>query len=237
MTIDKHPFPHKIVRSFFPDSIYRAAHAAFPELDERTQGRAGRDLFAGDEAYDTVVNSLNWKPVHDLLTSEDFVESILQEFSPFMAEHGCKVRAEECYLQPFFESRSHLQQPTLDPRADKAGLFVRMDFQAAGSGYRRDAHCDHRRRLVSAILFFCDADEQHMTGGDFVLHAVTNAQLIRDRTPVVKREAAKTVRPQHNSAIFFLCCSTSFHEATLLENLKGQRRWLYYSISSRSDVW
>ena len=227
MDIQLHPFPHAIVENIFPDEVYRRACDEFPVLEARAGGRAGRDLFADDEGYAKVVGSIPWKTIHERLTGSVFVDKLLLGFRRALIEHGCKVSANDYQLSTFIEPRALLQSPVIDPDADPDTLFVRMDFQEAGPGYFRNVHCDHRRRVVSGIIFFCDAEAQVMDGGQFVLYGQSGE--------VTKPEVF--VDPRHNRAVFFLCCNTSFHEAALLKSCRGSRRWLYYSVSSKVDVW
>ncbi len=237
MQIDLQPFPYTVVHDVFSQSIYQAALSDFPVLNKRTDGRTGKDLFMDDEGYTDVIQSSAWRPVYDLLTSESFVQQTLLAFGPAMAQHGCKVDAKDCYLTPFTETRQDLHKEQLDSSMEKEAMFVRMDFQAAGPGYNKGAHCDHRRRLVSALIYFCDSNDQSMVGGDLVCLKPSNSNLPPQRQFPKGLTPAQVIKPQHNRGVFFLCCNSSFHEVTPLKRISGERRWLYYSISSQHDIW
>jgi hypothetical protein len=230
VTIDvrRHPSPHVVLDQLFPEELYRRACGAFPALDARADGRAGRDLLPGDPGYDVTVAQIPWSDVCGYLASPAFVGTLLEGFRPTMTEHRCLVDLDSYRLTPFVEPRALLQSPTLDlGDDDQNSLFTRIDFQESGPGYRRGIHCDHRRRIISGIVFFSDAIAQAMKGGEFVLHGPVGHE----------HPATISVAPRHNRAVFFLSSATSFHEAAQLESCRGTRRWLYYAISSKADVW
>ena len=55
-------------------------------------------------------------------------------------------------------------------------LAVRMDFGQAGIGYSKAVHCDRPNRLITMIVYFCDADELGSVGGDLMIHELKNRE-------------------------------------------------------------
>ena len=43
--------------------------------------------------------------------------------------------------------------------------------------------------------------------------------------------------PRHNTGVIFLNSNRGFHGPRGIRRLAGRRRWLYFTISSRVDVW
>lgn len=110
------------------------------------------------------------------------------------------------------------------PAAPPGDLFVRMDIQQARVGYSKPPHLDHRRRVVSMLLYFCDQDECGMKGGELVLHKP-------DGTPV------KTIEPRHNRAVIWPQVRTSYHSVNEITATDSPRNFLYVTVSSRVPVW
>jgi len=65
------------------------------------------------------------------------------------------------------KERRHILKPKYQPHE----LWVRMDIHQGQLGYFRKAHVDHRRRLISMLIYLGDADECGIVGGDLVLHS------------------------------------------------------------------
>jgi hypothetical protein len=61
---------------------------------------------------------------------------------------------------------SPLDQP-LAAAGDPNDVFTRLDFQSKGAGqYREFVHLDWARRVIGGILFFSDAGEEGLVGGE-----------------------------------------------------------------------
>ena len=42
---------------------------------------------------------------------------------------------------------------------------------------------------------------------------------------------------KHNTGVLFLNSNKGFHGPTPIKSSVGMRKWIYYSISSRRDIW
>jgi hypothetical protein len=227
------PAPHVYVRQLVDPALYRQAR--FPELERPPGGRIGRDLYPSDPEFAGIVRTNGWEPIYTLLTSEGFVRHVLGFFADDLLARGCPVTADNWHLDPHFETRKETESRDLGLSEPATALFTRFDFQAAGRGYVKPPHVDWPRRIVGGVIFCCDAQEEGLEGGEFGFYTDDDP----DSPPRVCRKPAckRTYVPRHNTAVFFLNGNDGFHGPTPITRLSGQRRWIYYSISSRRDVW
>jgi hypothetical protein len=226
------PTPHIVLDPLIDEATYRKAR--FPDMPPRAMGRIGRDLYLGEEGYDALVASPGWAEIRARFTSEAFVREVLRTFAADMRRHRCLIDPESFSLEQYPESRAETERTPLSTDYPPSKLFNRFDFQATDASYDKGVHVDWPRRVVGGVLFFCDADEQEMEGGSFGLYVDEGFR--NDRRPH-KPRLAKAFRPRHNTGVLFLNCNTGFHGPTPIKRIKGLRQWIYYSISSRRDVW
>ena len=176
-----------------------------------------------------------WRALLDELRSEAFVRGVLQAFAADMRREECLVDPDRARLVPFTESRQEKERAVLAADADPNEIFTRIDFQSkAEGGYREFVHLDWARRLIGGILFFSDADEEGLEGGELALYrdrGFRNDRWCHDPELVAK------FRPKANRGVIFLNWNGAFHGPRAITKLRGRRRWLYYTISSRADVW
>lgn len=123
----------------------------------------------------------------------------------------------------------------------KNELFVRLDLAQAGVGCGKRVHCDRSNRLISMIVYFCDAQETAMEGGELLIHEHKQKRpySMYERHP--KPESTNIIQrlsPKENLGLFFLCCNNSYHSATDVKSQTGYRNFIYVSISSRApSIW
>ena len=225
------PHPHLVIEEIVAPSLYRSMR--FP--DERLTPGANWGLTSSDSGYAEVLNDPYWKALHDMLRGEAFVSTILHAFGDEMRRAGCLVDPDRARLTSFTESRIDKEQDTLVTEGDPNQIFTRLDFQSKGAGaYREFVHLDWARRVIGGILFFSDADEEGLVGGETALYrdrAFRNDRWCHDP------ELVAMFRPAHNTGVIFLNSNAGFHGPRAITALRGRRRWLYYTISSRLDVW
>ena len=225
------PHPHLVVEQLAAPDAYAAL--TFP--DDLVAPDAPWGITPGDPAYADVLRDPGWRALHDELRGERFVGSVLAAFDDDMRAAGCLVDAERARLTDFEESRADKERAVLDAAADPDEVFTRLDFQSKGFGaYREFVHLDWARRIVGGILFFSDADEEGLEGGELALY--------RDREYGDDRwchdpELTAQFAPRHNTGVIFLNSNRGFHGPRGIRRLAGRRRWLYFTISSRVDVW
>lgn len=217
------PFPHILADDWLEPDLYRALKASFPDCPPAS-GPTGFTLFGGDPAYDRLIaEDRNWGLFVRRFHSQAFIDHVLASFAEIF--HGeAKLDLSRARYVPYLEGREEkelmqLQETALAPD----DLWVRVDIMQGRKGYYRDPHVDHRRRALSMLIYFCDADEAGMKGGDLVLHG-------RDG------EAVK-VRPRHNRMVMFPCAAGSIHSVTPIRRQSAPRNFVQVIVSSVADLW
>jgi hypothetical protein len=230
----KSPSPHLVITDVIDPALYNAL--SFPDIPRRPgAGRIGRDIYPGEPEWDRLVKDGVWEQVHKELTSKDFIFKILENFADDIKERRCGIDLDKVYLEDFTETREQMRQSPLSTSYDPNSLFVRFDFQASdGTHGLRTPHVDHLRRIVGGVIFFSDAAEEGIEGGDFAFWA--DRKFRNDRI-CHEPEFAASYPIKHNTAYLFLNSNDAFHGPLPITKITGQRKWLYYSISSRRDIW
>ena len=227
------PSPHLFLRNLINPMVYRSAR--FPVLEQRPLGRTGRDLYMSDPDFAEVCRSHGWDALRQLVTGKTFVRDVIARFADAMRDRGCLVDPDDWSLAPYAETREETESADLGSDQPLNELFVRFDFQAAEAAYAKPPHVDWPRRLVGGVLFCCDAAEQGLEGGEFGMWRETApSQQVR---LCASPELVRSYPAKHNTGVLFLNSPDGFHGPTPITQLTGQRRWIYYSISSRHPVW
>ena len=73
------------------------------------------------------------------------------------------------------------------------------------------------------LIYFCDADEAGMKGGDLVLHGSGGDSV--------------TIRPRHNRMVMFPCTAASLHSVTMIRRQSAPRNFVQVTVSSSVDLW
>jgi hypothetical protein len=225
------PHPHLVIDEILPPTAYQALR--FP--DELVQPGAHWGITSSDPNYAQVLRDPAWRALHDELRGETFVRRVLHAFAGDMRAAGCLVDAERARLSGFVESREEKELRLLANAGDPQEIFTRLDFQSKGMGaYREFVHLDWARRLVGGIFFFSDAEEEGLQGGELALYrdrGFRNDRWCHDP------ELTALFPPKKNTGVVFLNSNAGFHGPRAITALRGRRRWLYWTISSRVDVW
>jgi hypothetical protein len=225
------PHPHVVIDEIVDPMTY--ASLVFP--DHRISPGDAWGLTAGDAAYADVLGDPGWRAVHDELRGPGFVAAVLGAFGDDLRREGCRTDPRRARLVEYTESREDKERAALADGAGPDEIYTRMDFQSkAAGGYREFVHLDWARRIVGGILFFSDADEEGLEGGELALYrdrAFANDRWCHDP------ELTATFTPRHNTGVIFLNSNAGFHGPRAITRLTGRRRWLYYTISSKVDVW
>lgn len=225
------PTPSLVIEQILPAEEYAALR--FPDEQIDTASRWG--ITESDEQYADVLRDPRWSALHHLLCGESFVMGALRQFAPDLRRSGCLVDPDRARLVPYLESREEKERARLESKGDPNEIFTRLDFQSKSEGaYRSFVHLDWPRRIVGGILFFSDAEEEGLVGGELAFY--------RDRDFRNDRwchdpELVALFPPVKNTGVIFLNSNRAFHGPRAITALRGRRRWLYYTISSRVDVW
>jgi hypothetical protein len=226
------PFPHIVVPELVDGDAYRRLR--FPEIERRPGGRIGRDIYRGEPGWDDIEAQPGWRELAQCFLDPAFVARVLGLFAGDMKRLGCGVDPARAYVDAYFETRAETEAAVLSETHDPNALFVRFDLQAADITYDKGPHVDWPRRIVGGVLFLCDAAEEGIEGGEFTLYADDGFR--NDR--ICHRPRAVAAFPaRHNFGILFLNANGAFHGPQHIRAIRGMRKWVYYSISSRRNVW
>ena len=163
--------------------------------------------------------------------SPALVDWALAQFRPAIDGPGgtCLVDLTNARFVRYRESREDKERPRLrEVTLAPDELWVRLDLHRGRRGYDRGIHVDHRRRLMTILIYFCDADEARMLGGTLVLHPNQLGLPARRR---------KVIVPRHNRMVIFPCTAHSFHSVPPLLFATQDRRYVQIHVSSSVDVW
>lgn len=225
--------------------------AQFPNIVAMQRPKGwGQSLYWGDEDYERHrERNPAWKIVHDVIHSQDWVDYIIEQFGEYWKREGCVVDLSKVRYVPYCESRAdkerfHLEKVEYEPH----DLWCRLYFYQSYAGYYRPVHLDHRRRLMSMLVYFEDHDAAGMTGGELILHppgldlallakmgvfhAPKPFSLPRDR---FARTIA--VKPKNNRMVVFTCGRTSWHSVHAVQPARAPRQHIQITISSSVDAW
>jgi hypothetical protein len=226
------PFPHIIVPKLIGDDAYQRLR--FPEIEPRPGGRIGRDIYRGEPGWDAITAEPGWRELAQRFRDPAFVARVLGLFANDIKQLGCGVDPGRARVETFCESRAETETAVLSETHDPNALFVRFDLQAADVTYDKGPHVDWPRRIVGGVLFLCDAAEEEIEGGEFTLYA--DEDFRNDR--ICHRPRAAAAFPiRHNFGVLFLNANGAFHGPQPIRAIRGLRKWVYYSISSRRNVW
>ena len=253
------PFPHIIKDGIVDPELYNRMLQDFPpdavfDANTTVGARAGRDLYRGDPAYDDLIASSEaWREFYDYVVSPSFVDQFMQLFGRYLRDLGCAVDPDKARFTNWVEPREILKDRSRWVRRARAltsrfvpmhnpdDLFVRLDIGQGPIGYGKPVHCDRPNRLCSLLVYFCDADDIEMEGGELRIHKHRSAKDPKayERHPRESdTEVVATLRAQHNRGVFFVCSNNSYHSATPVTAQRHYRNFLYISIASRArSIW
>jgi hypothetical protein len=226
LEVNVKPFPHVVHEQFIRPEHYPRLAETFPACPP-TAEPTGYSLFWGDEGYERLLEEQpTWRALHETFHSQGFIDWAVEQFAPFWRREGCELDLSRARYVPYREdridkARTSLRRVELAPEE----LYVRTDIYQGRAGYRRLIHVDHRRRLVSMLLYFCDTLE----GGELLLHA----------GPKQRWYGAPPTRvaPRHNLMVAFPCSARSHHSVSPVATRDAARNYIQVQISSSVDIW
>lgn len=216
------PFPHILMDDWLEPDLYARLRDSFPYCPPNS-GPTGYTLFSGDRDYERLIEENQaWGAFFGLFHRQAFVDQVLSAFPDVFG--GARVDLSRARYVPWRESREDKELPVLPPVGlAPDDLWVRVDIMQGRKGYNRIPHLDHRRRAASMLIYFCDADEAGMRGGDLVLHGLGGETL--------------AVRPRHNRMVLFPCAANSIHSVTPIRRQTAPRNFVQVTLSSCTDLW
>lgn len=251
LEITERPFPHAVVDGFFRADLFRELRHQFPDIVKMERPRGwGQSLYRGDEGYEAHLEaSPAWRQVVDAVYSQAFVDWTVARFADLWEREGCTIDLSRATFVPWCEDRIDKERLQLR-RVEHAPheLWCRLDFYQSYQGYYRPVHLDHRRRLISMLVYFDDPEEIGMQGGELILHppgpdlgllerlgvyhAPQAFSLLRDRL-------ARTLvlRPKSNRMAVFPCGRWSWHSVPAVRSARSPRQHIQITVSSSVDAW
>jgi hypothetical protein len=226
--VTRRPFPHVLRDGFIRPDLYRELQRTFPDCPP-SSGPSGHGLFWGDAGHEALLaSSPAWRELFDAVQGQAFVDYALTQFADVIGAE-CLVdlaRARYVRHQENREEKERQRLPAGGPRQDE--LWVRHDIHRAHRGYDRGIHLDHRRRLISMLIYFCDAREARMVGGNLILERSASGWPPWGR---------RSIHVRHNRMVAFPCAPSSFHAVPPVLFSRQHRKFVQIQISSRADLW
>ena len=229
LTVTPRPFAHAVNPAFLPADLYTALAASFP-ICPPLGGPTGFSYFRGDPVYDELVaKNEAWRALFTNLHSQSFIDYCVGQFSDSFAADGCLLDTATLRYLDHFESRADKAKRSVEfGNRTPEDLWVRVDILQGRIGYRREPHLDHRRRLLTVLIYFCDAQEIDMQGGDLILN---------ERLAGGEFADLEAIAPRHNLMIAFPCSARSYHSVSLIHSQRAPRNFVQVTISSPVDAW
>lgn len=263
------PFPHVIKQDILPSDIFAALKADYPGAEvfaeqKSAHGAAGSrtgtgfDLYRGDGAYGGLLSrSKAWRDFDAYINSEQFADTFREVFADHIDHIGLRVDLARSRVDPaYVEPREVLTETatTMDRVAGvglkvvdqfrgpgPAPLFTRLDIHRSAGGYAKPPHCDRGNRLASLIIYFMDADQAGLEGGELLIFKHKQQKAVRDYERHPHPEAVDQVaklKPKENLGVFFPCQNNSYHGVTQVTSQGVSRDFLYINISGRTrSLW
>ena len=229
LPICRKPFRHVVADGWLPQDWYLACRDSFPLCPPST-GPSGRSLFLGDEQLTELCNTSEaWANLLSSFRSQAFVDACQAQFRESFASPACTMAKEPWRYVEHIETREE-KGSRFTPRSplEPLDVYVRFDVHQAPIGYKHGHHIDHRRRLVTFILYFSDCDDIGMTGGDLQLHG-------RPRPILPARQV--TVQSRENRIVWFPCSPDSLHSVSEIVTARAPRQYVQVHVSRTVDAW
>ena len=265
------PYPCVVSDSILPKSLFDQLKADFPDAstfettatDTGSEGsRAGKgtgfDIYRGDTAYDQLIErSSAWNELDAWINSASFVDKYHELFGPYAKSIAISADiAASTYNRDYIEPRSVLKarrtsaeavaemahKVTRGLRSNRSvELFTRLDITRSLGGYAKPPHCDRPNRLCSLIIYFTDAEDVGLEGGDLLLFKAKQETTMANAPRYPKPDAVECIaqlRPKENRGVFFPCCNNSYHGVVGVTSNNIPRDFLYINISGQvSSLW
>ena len=221
------PFEHICKQDFIRPDVYAGLESSYPVCPPST-GPTGFSYYWGDPEYDRLLQEQPaWKAFFEAAHCQEFVDACIRQFAPAFEARGCPINLGKAVYVAYAESREdkelrHIRQIRHQPHE----LFVRLDVHQGYVGYSRAVHLDHRRRLLSMLIYFCDQGQ--MEGGELILHGT--------RLRVLRPEVARVI-PRPNLMAAFACSDVSFHSVPKIKSQASPRNFVQIQLSSSVDAW
>jgi hypothetical protein len=229
LPMNQRPFPHVVHQRFIDPVIYRQLCESFPTCLAST-GPSRFSLYWGDDDYQRLLDEEPvWQRLFSTFHSQQFIDWTREQFAPVWDELGYTIDLAAARYVPYREDSFDKEREVLrEIKHAPDELWVRMEIHQSRVGYYRKIHVDHRRRLLTMLIYFCDHKENRMHGGELLLHDGPE--------PRGQREPATRIAPRRNLMLAFPS-SRAFHSVAPITIQAAPRNYLQVHISSSVDIW
>lgn len=223
------PFEHVLHEQFIAPEAFAQLRDTFPTCPPAS-GPTGYSMYWGDPGYDQLLAEQPvWRALFETFHSQRFIDWGIKQFAGIWERDHCKIDLSNARYVPYLEDRTDKDLPQLRKVVHAPGeLWVRMDIYQGRVGYHRNIHRDWKRRLVSMLIYFCDADDHGMVGGELLLHKNGWNRWAKP---------AATVIPRENLMVAFPCTNRSHHSVPAIRSMERPRNYMQVHISSSVDAW
>jgi hypothetical protein len=251
LPIDWQPYPHILADDFLLPDVFEKLRASFPGLHGRDPERPTEyTLFWGDDEFDALVERCaEWGMLVRALDSQAFVDYSARQLAPVVERFPCKLDLEKLHWISYQEPRDAKERDDLEPpNLAPNEVYCRIDLHRAFTGYKRRLHLDHLRRFSTMLIYFDDAEEIGMRGGELVLHSRYPELPLLHKLGMKQapfslgplREAwAKTFRvdPRRNRMVLFPCTHVAWHSVPEIRETRLPRTFLQIRVSAATPIW
>lgn len=245
------PFAHAVTDGFFQADVFEELKRTFPQVEARNASKQwARGLYWGDAGYERHLDEHPlWRSLFDAVHSQAFVDHIGRQFAETWASPNCLVDFSKARFVSYREDRKEKESGSLNrPEHGVNDIWSRLDIYHGWPGYTRAAHLDHRRRLLSMLVYFDSPEDIGMIGGELALHAPgfdlgLMSRLGAYRCPPSwlalrsRWSEPVVIPPKRNRAAAFPCTPSSWHSVPTIKALREPRAFLHIVLSSSREVW
>jgi hypothetical protein len=198
----------KVIDNFLNTSLFDELLSTWP-TDFGPSVRSHKDIYFGDSEWGRM--DIRWRRLYESVHSRRFWLPVCDRLDMTIPENFDPL---------FLEPRNGVMPPT-----SENFTYARCDIGLGLAGYGvdnggRGVHIDNPQRIISGLLYFTDQSE--IDGGEFDI-CEADGTLV-ERIPLAKNRAVISV--QNNEA---------WHKVNPL--IKGERRAVYFALSSSQKVW
>ena len=241
INIKKYPYPYIIIENFFEEKFYKNLKNNFPKEEEfklqpNKVNRMHFDTSFGDDLYNKlIINSPEYKKLHQYIYSKDFIKKYLNDFKEDIQSEIKLKNLDDIFEYKIVEEA--LEKNKIFNKVDiqsshkeNCNLYSRIDLGMGKKGYGlinggKGIHVDNSQRLISMIFYL--GGYTKIKGGEFRVWEKINNDM----------KLFEIVKLKENLMIISLQNNISFHDVNPVTEIDGTRNAFYMAISSNTKIW
>jgi len=241
INIKKYPYPYIIIEDFFEEKFYKNLKNNFPREDEfklqpNKVNRMHFDTSFGDDLYNKlIINSPEYKKLHQYIYSKDFIKKYLNDFKKDIQSEIKSKNLDNIFEYKIVEvalekNKIFNKIDIQSSHKENCNLYSRIDLGMGKKGYGlinggKGIHVDNPQRLISIIFYLGGFTK--IQGGEFRVWKKINNEM----------KVFETIKPKENLMIVSLQNNISFHDVNPVTEINGTRNAFYMAISSNVKIW